>query len=96
MRRPESTGRPDLWERAVCVIRREPPDHRPCFRHRNVRPGIVLFIGRGAGLRSTGVVDCDAGKAGTPWREVGRDDLTSDLPASRLEGCLQELFRTFG
>ncbi|MFF3274151.1 phosphotransferase family protein [Streptomyces chrestomyceticus] len=158
VRLPESTGRPDLWERAVDVIRREPPAYRPCFLHRDFHPGNVLFTGRGSGLRITGVVDwvetswgpadldvahCstalallhgveegmrladayaaaggalsddpadhlywrvldalgfapDAGKVGTPWRELGRHDLTPDLLASRLEDHLQELFRTFG
>ncbi|MEF3114839.1 phosphotransferase family protein [Streptomyces chrestomyceticus] len=158
VRLPESTGRPDLWERAVDVIRREPPAYRPCFLHRDFHPGNVLFTGRGSDLRITGVVDwvetswgpadldvahCstalallhgvgegmrladaytaaggalsddpadhlywrvldalgfapDAGKVGTPWRELGRDDLTPDLLASRLEDYLQELFRTFG
>ncbi|MEU7592011.1 aminoglycoside phosphotransferase family protein [Streptomyces sp. NPDC039022] len=157
VRRPESTGRPGLWERAVDVIRREPPDHRPCFLHRYVHPGNVFFTGApacGSRASSTGgetswgpadldVAHCstalallhgveegmrpadayvaaggalsdnpadhlywrvlnalgfapDTGKAGEPWRELGRDDLTPGLSASRLEDCLQELFRTFG
>lgn len=54
---PATTGRMDLWERAVDVIRRDPPDFRPCFLHRDFHPGNVLFEGHGAGTRITGVVD---------------------------------------
>ncbi|MFJ8857932.1 phosphotransferase family protein [Streptomyces sp. NPDC102451] len=57
VRLPEATERMDLWQRAVDVIRREPPDHRPCFLHRDFHPGNVLFSGEGAGTRITGVVD---------------------------------------
>ncbi|NBM14506.1 phosphotransferase family protein [Streptomyces sp. GC420] len=54
---PERTRRPGLWQRAVDVIRRPPPAHRPCFLHRDFHPGNVLFTGTGAGLAITGVVD---------------------------------------
>ncbi|MGF1343616.1 phosphotransferase family protein [Streptomyces flavovirens] len=54
---PAATGRMDLWQRAVDVIRREPPDYRPCFLHRDFHPGNVLFGGEGADTRITGVVD---------------------------------------
>lgn len=57
VRLPESTGRPDLWHRAVDIIRRDPPDHRPCFLHRDFHPGNVLFTGRGARMEISGVVD---------------------------------------
>ncbi|KDN87108.1 phosphotransferase family protein [Kitasatospora cheerisanensis] len=57
VRVPEATGRPGLWRRAVDVIRREPPAHRPCFLHRDFHPGNVLFDGEGAELRISGVVD---------------------------------------
>ncbi|WP_030022486.1 phosphotransferase family protein [Streptomyces monomycini] len=158
VRLPGHTGRPELWQRAVDVIRRDPPAYRPCFLHRDFHPGNVLFTGRGSSLRITGVVDwvetswgpadldvahCstalallhgveegmrmadayaaaggtlsddpadhlywrvldalgfapDAEKVGLPWRELGRDDLTSDLLASRLEDYLQELFHRYG
>ncbi|GCD41288.1 hypothetical protein GKJPGBOP_00941 [Streptomyces paromomycinus] len=158
VRLPDRTGRPELWQRAVDVIRRDPPAYRPCLLHRDFHPGNVLFTGRGSGLRITGVVDwvetswgpadldvahCstalallhgvpagmrladeylaaggtlseapadhlywrvldalafapDAEKVGMPWRELGRDDLTPALLASRLEDCLQELFRRYG
>jgi aminoglycoside phosphotransferase (APT) family kinase protein/dienelactone hydrolase len=46
-----------LWERAVDVIRREPPAYEGCFLHRDFHPGNVLFDGSGDGLRISGVVD---------------------------------------
>lgn len=54
---PTATSRPQLWRRAVEIIRREPPAHSPCFLHRDFHPGNVLFDGRGDGLEITGVVD---------------------------------------
>ncbi|MFJ2956049.1 phosphotransferase family protein [Streptomyces sp. NPDC087270] len=56
---PEGTERPELWQRAVDVIRREPPEYRACFLHRDFHPGNVLFTGVGGddGLRISGVVD---------------------------------------
>ncbi|QTE02572.1 Phosphotransferase enzyme family protein [Streptomyces cyanogenus] len=57
VRLPERPGRPDVWRRAVEVIRRPAPAHRPCFLHRDFHPGNVLFSGTGAGLTITGVVD---------------------------------------
>ncbi|WP_225804900.1 phosphotransferase family protein [Streptomyces sp. NK15101] len=54
---PEDAERPELWQRAVDVIRREPPDHRACFLHRDFHPGNVLFTGDGDGMRISGVVD---------------------------------------
>ncbi|MFD8599353.1 phosphotransferase family protein [Kitasatospora sp. NPDC059646] len=57
VRVPEATGRPEVWRRAVDVIRREAPAHRPCFLHRDFHPGNVLFDGAGDDLRITGVVD---------------------------------------
>ncbi|WP_434091145.1 phosphotransferase family protein [Streptomyces flaveus] len=60
---PGDTERPELWQRAVDVIRQEPPDYRPCFLHRDFHPGNVLFTGNGKGdgggddLRISGVVD---------------------------------------
>ncbi|MEU6591209.1 phosphotransferase [Streptomyces sp. NPDC046881] len=57
VRLPGRPGRPDVWRRAVDVIRRPPPAHRPCFLHRDFHPGNVLFSGTGAGLAVTGVVD---------------------------------------
>ena len=48
---------PAGWERAVDVIRRDPPPYDGCFLHRDFHPGNVLFTGSGAGLRVSGVVD---------------------------------------
>jgi aminoglycoside phosphotransferase (APT) family kinase protein len=57
VRVPEVTGRPALWDRAVDVIRQDPPDYRACFLHRDFHPGNVLFAGDGDALRISGVVD---------------------------------------
>ncbi|MFD7530612.1 alpha/beta fold hydrolase [Streptomyces sp. NPDC059849] len=56
---PERVRTPDgpLWERAVDVIRRDPPPHEGRFLHRDFHPGNVLFAGTGPELRITGVVD---------------------------------------
>ncbi|MFC9744449.1 phosphotransferase family protein [Streptomyces niveus] len=54
---PPATGRPELWRRAVDVIRRDPPDCRPRFLHRDFHPGNVLFDGAGDDPRVSGVVD---------------------------------------
>ena len=54
---PGATARPELWRRAVDVIRREPPAYQPCFLHRDFHPGNVLFEGAGEALRISGVVD---------------------------------------
>ncbi|WP_432004606.1 phosphotransferase family protein [Streptomyces parvus] len=54
---PSATARPELWQRAVDVIRREPPAYRGCFLHRDFHPGNVLFTGTGDDLRISGVVD---------------------------------------
>ncbi|MFD9461986.1 phosphotransferase family protein [Streptomyces sp. NPDC060027] len=158
VRLPEGSGRPEMWQRAVDVIRRPPPDYRPCFLHRDFHPGNVLFAGEGTGLTITGVVDwvetswgpadldvahCstnlallhgaavgmrfadhyiaaggtlsgdpadhlywrlldalafapNAEKAAEPWRELGREDLTSAVLAQRLEEYLQALFCRYG
>ncbi|MFE7754014.1 phosphotransferase family protein [Streptomyces sp. NPDC057418] len=54
---PEDTDHPELWQRAVNVIRREPPEYQACLLHRDFHPGNVLFTGDGDGLRISGVVD---------------------------------------
>ncbi|MFI6013866.1 alpha/beta fold hydrolase [Streptomyces sp. NPDC051243] len=46
-----------LWDRAVEVIRREPPAYEGCFLHRDFHPGNVLFSGAGEESRISGVVD---------------------------------------
>lgn len=58
VRVPDGTERPELWQRALDVIRREPPAYQGCFLHRDFHPGNVLFAGDdGDGLRISGVVD---------------------------------------
>lgn len=54
---PARSERPELWRRAVDVIRRRPPEYLPCFLHRDFHPGNVLFEGGGGALRISGVVD---------------------------------------
>ncbi len=54
---PEDTEQPELWQRAVALIDREPPAYRACFLHRDFHPGNVLFTGDGDDLRIGGVVD---------------------------------------
>jgi pimeloyl-ACP methyl ester carboxylesterase/aminoglycoside phosphotransferase (APT) family kinase protein len=46
-----------FWQRAVDVIRSEPPAYEGCFLHRDFHPGNVLFSGAGEELRISGVVD---------------------------------------
>ncbi|AUY53001.1 aminoglycoside phosphotransferase family protein [Streptomyces sp. CB01881] len=59
VRRPAGSARPEVWERAVEVIRRPPPSFPGRFLHRDYHPGNVLFSGGGSTgeLRITGVVD---------------------------------------
>ncbi|MFJ3507614.1 alpha/beta fold hydrolase [Streptomyces luteogriseus] len=149
---------PPGWERAVDVIRRDPPPYDGCFLHRDFHPGNVLFTGSGAGLRIGGVVDwvetswgpadldvahCstalallhgpeyglgfreryearggrrlaggpehlywrlldalayvpDAAKLAGPWRELGRTDLTPEVPGGRLEAYVTGLLERYG
>ncbi|MFE2127540.1 phosphotransferase family protein [Streptomyces amritsarensis] len=54
---PADTRRPGLWERAVDVIRREPPAYEGRFLHRDFHPGNVLFTGADGDCRISGVVD---------------------------------------
>ncbi|MEU9211291.1 phosphotransferase [Streptomyces sp. NPDC048415] len=54
---PAATERPELWRRAVDVIRREPPAYQGCFLHRDFHPGNVLFTGTDDDLQISGVVD---------------------------------------
>ncbi|MER7179894.1 phosphotransferase [Streptomyces hyaluromycini] len=158
VRLPENSKQPEVWQRAVDVIRQPPPAYRPRFLHRDFHPGNVLFAGEGADLTITGVVDwvetswgpadldvahCstalvllhgvpagmqladhyiaaggtlsddpadhlywrvldalafapDAEKVAEPWRELGREDLTSAVLAQRLEEYLQALFSQYG
>jgi aminoglycoside phosphotransferase (APT) family kinase protein len=54
---PAATERPELWQRAVDVIRREPPAYQGCFLHRDFHPGNVLFTGTNDDPQISGVVD---------------------------------------
>ncbi|MEU6312721.1 aminoglycoside phosphotransferase family protein [Streptomyces sp. NPDC047014] len=54
---PTGTARPDLWARAVDVIRREPPAYEGRFLHRDFHPGNILFTGSGPEASISGVVD---------------------------------------
>ncbi|MGI5478747.1 phosphotransferase family protein [Streptomyces lavendofoliae] len=54
---PAVTERPELWQRAADVIRREPPAYQGCFLHRDYHPGNVLFTGTSDDLHISGVVD---------------------------------------
>ncbi|WP_317453544.1 alpha/beta fold hydrolase [Streptomyces sp. CBMA152] len=144
VRIPAATRRPDVWHRAIDVLRQGPPAYEGCFLHRDFHPGNVLFSGTGDQTRITGVVDwvetswgpadldvahCstalallhgvsaatafrhhywtesahpaqgtpywllldaltyapDAEKLATPWRALGRTDLTQEVLAARLE-----------
>lgn len=57
VRVPADTRRPEVWRRAVDVIRQPPPPYEGCFLHRDFHPGNVLFSGSGDALRISGVVD---------------------------------------
>ncbi|MFJ9340454.1 phosphotransferase family protein [Streptomyces sp. NPDC101733] len=92
VRLPAATDRPDLWRRAVDVIRRDPPAHTGRFLHRDFHPGNVPFTGAGDDLRISGVVDW---VETSPWRELGRVDLTADLLGRRLEGYVEALLHRY-
>ncbi|MGW7368021.1 phosphotransferase family protein [Streptomyces sp. NPDC054841] len=57
VRIPDATGRPELWQRAVDLIRDDPPSFTGCFLHRDFHPGNVLFTQDVDGLAISGVVD---------------------------------------
>jgi aminoglycoside phosphotransferase (APT) family kinase protein len=82
VRLPESTGQPELWQRALDIIRRDPPDYRPCFLHRDFHPGNVLFTGQGASLEVTGVVDW----VETSWGPADLDVAHCSTALSLLHG----------
>lgn len=79
---PAATERPELWQRAVDVIRREPPDYVPCFLHRDFHPGNVLFEGSGDDLRISGVVDW----VETSWGPADLDVAHSSTALALLHG----------
>ncbi|GAA3502189.1 hypothetical protein GCM10019016_092970 [Streptomyces prasinosporus] len=54
---PAATERPELWQQAVDVIRREPPAYQGCFLHRDFHPGNALFTGPNDDPQISGIVD---------------------------------------
>ncbi|MFF0887901.1 alpha/beta fold hydrolase [Streptomyces sp. NPDC003456] len=76
-----------VWERAVDVIRREPPPYEGCFLHRDFHPGNVLFTGSGAGLRISGVVDW----VETSWGPADLDVAHCSTALALLHGAEQGL-----
>ncbi|WP_174514853.1 phosphotransferase family protein [Streptacidiphilus anmyonensis] len=79
---PQHTARPDLWQRAVEVIRQDPPALRPCFLHRDFHPGNVLFEGAGDDVRISGVVDW----VETSWGPADLDVAHCSTALSLLHG----------
>jgi phosphotransferase family enzyme len=79
---PEDTDQPELWQRAVDVIRREPPEYQPCFLHRDFHPGNVLFTGDGDG---------DGGSAGD-----GDGGSASDGDGLRISGVVDWVETSWG
>jgi aminoglycoside phosphotransferase (APT) family kinase protein len=86
-RPPEGSRRPEVWRRAAEVIRREPPDHRPCFLHRDFHPGNVLFTGHGDSLRVSGVVDW----VETSWGPADLDVAHCSTALALLHGTFEGL-----
>ncbi|MEU3557600.1 phosphotransferase family protein [Streptomyces fragilis] len=70
VRLPGNPGSPEVWRRAVEVIRRPAPDHWACFLHRDFHPGNVLYSGEGDRLRISGVVDWVETSWGPPDLDV--------------------------
>ncbi|ELP66932.1 phosphotransferase family protein [Streptomyces turgidiscabies] len=93
---PAGSEHPELWQRAVDVIRREPPAYQGRFLHRDFHPGNVLFTGAGAGagagveddlqasgdLRISGVVDW----VETSWGPVDLDVAHCSTALALLHG----------
>ncbi len=79
---PQSTARPELWQRAVDVIRQDPPALRPSFLHRDFHPGNVLFEGEGDSVRISGVVDW----VETSWGPADLDVAHCSTTLSLLHG----------
>ncbi|MGW2380531.1 alpha/beta fold hydrolase [Streptomyces sp. NPDC001658] len=76
-----------LWERAVDVIRRDPPPYDGCFLHRDFHPGNVLFTGAGDELRVSGVVDW----VETSWGPADLDVAHCSTALALLHGPAQGL-----
>jgi aminoglycoside phosphotransferase (APT) family kinase protein len=63
---PRWTKQPRLWERALDIARRPPPEGEPCFIHRDYHPTNILWS-RG---KLTGVVDWPNASIGPPLVDV--------------------------
>lgn len=55
-----------LWEEAFALLRLDPPPHRPCFIHRDFRPGNILW----SDGHVSGVVDWVETSIGPAWLDV--------------------------
>ncbi|MFC8452017.1 phosphotransferase family protein [Kitasatospora sp. NPDC057223] len=71
VRLPPATARPELWRRAMDVVRARPPAYEGCFLHRDFHPGNVLFGGDAGDQHVTGVVDWVETSWGPPDLDVG-------------------------
>ncbi|MEU1406225.1 alpha/beta fold hydrolase [Streptomyces sp. NPDC005728] len=76
-----------MWERAVDVLRRDPPTYRGRFLHRDYHPGNVLFTGAGDDLRVSGVVDW----VETSWGPADLDVAHCSTALALLHGPAQGL-----
>ena len=56
-----------MWEEAFAVLRTDPPDHQPCFIHRDFQLRNVLW----SEGHITGVVDWVETSIGPAWLDVG-------------------------
>jgi hypothetical protein len=66
VRIPEQTRRPEVWARAVDVIRRPAPPYDGCFLHRDFHPGNVLFELDGEPDHGAGAPMNESGSRATP------------------------------
>ncbi len=58
---------PGVWEEAFALLRTDPPDHQPCFIHRDFQLRNVLW----SDGHVTGVVDWVETSIGPAWLDVG-------------------------
>lgn len=79
---PAATERSELWQRAVDVIRQEPPAYKGCFLHRDFHPGNVLFTGTDDDLQISGVVDW----VETSWGQADLDVAHCSTALALLHG----------
>jgi aminoglycoside phosphotransferase (APT) family kinase protein len=94
VRVPPNTQRPELWARAIDIIRADPPAHDACFLHRDFHPGNVLFD---AQQQVSGVVDW----VETSWGPADLDVAHCSTSLALLHGVtcgieFAERYRTAG